>query len=128
ASGNTRISLAWTATPGATSYVVRRGSEPGGPHQTIATPQTPAHADLLLLNDTTYYYTVAARNAGGESAPSAEIAATPVGPPGAPTEVEAAAGNGSVTLRWRPVATAERYRVMRSTTPSGPYTAIAHPA
>src|SRR6185436_4977345 len=76
---------------------------------------------------TTYYYTLAARNAGGESAPSAEVAATPVGPPGAPADLHALPGDGRITVRWRPVPTAERYRVMRSTTPSGPYTALSHP-
>jgi fibronectin type 3 domain-containing protein len=126
--GNTRVILTWAPSLGATSYVLKRGSAPGGPHETIATPQANSHADLLLANDTTYYYILAAKNAGGESAPSAEAAATPLGPPGAPTEVEAAPGNASIALRWRPVANTERYRVMRSTTPGGPYTAIANPA
>lgn len=128
APGNTRVMLTWPPVAGATSYVLKRAIEPGGPHETIAHPEGNSHADLLLTNDTTYYYTLAARNAGGESAPSAEVAATPVGPPGSPTDLEATAGNGRISLRWRPVPTAERYRVMRSTTPSGPYTAISHPA
>lgn len=126
--GNTRVTLTWTPTPGATTYVLKRGAAPGGPYETIATLAGTSHADLLLANDTTYYYTLAAKNGGGESAPSAEASATPVGPPAAPSEVEAAPGNGHVSLRWRPVPNAERYRVMRSTTPSGPYTAIANPS
>jgi fibronectin type 3 domain-containing protein len=125
--GNTRVSLAWTPTPGATSYVLRRGPDPGGPYEAIAAPTTNGHADLLLSNDTTYFYTVAARNAGGESAPSDEVAATPVGPPPAPLDLEAAPGNTCVSLRWRPAANAERYRVMRSGTPGGPYAAIGNP-
>ena len=126
-SGNSRITLTWHPTPGATSYVLRRSSAPGGPHETVAAPQATSHTDLLLANDTTYYYTIAAKNEGGVSAPSAEVPATPVGLPGAPPEIEAVPGNGKVSLRWRPVPNAERYRVMRSTTPSGPYTAIANP-
>jgi fibronectin type 3 domain-containing protein len=125
--GNTRITLGWTATPGATSYVLRRGPAPGGPHETIATPATNSHPDVLLSNDTTYYYTVAAKNAGGESTPSAEVAATPLGPPEAPEDVEAESGNGRVMLHWTPVGTADRYRVMRGTSPGGPYAPIAEP-
>lgn len=126
--GNTRVMLTWPNVPGAISYVLRRGVAPGGPYETVAHPEGTSHADLLLANDTTYYYTLAARNAGGESAPSAEVPATPVGPPGAPADVEAVPGDARVSLRWRPVPTAERYRVMRATTPSGPYTAVSHPA
>src|SRR4030095_7862330 len=64
---------------------------------------------------------------GGGRAPPRGAPATPVGPPGAPAEVDAIPGNGRVSVRWRPVATPERYRVMRSTTPRGPDTAVAHP-
>lgn len=126
--GNTRVTLTWTASPGATVYVLRRSTAPGGPHETIAHPPGTAHADLLLTNNTAYFYTLAARNGGGESAPSGEVTATPVGPPGAPADLEALPGNGRISLRWRSVPNADRYRVMRSTTPSGPYSAIANPS
>ncbi len=126
--GNTRVTLTWQPTAGATSYVLKRGTTPDGPRETIANPSGTFHADLLLTNDTTYHYTLAAKNGGGESAPSAEVTATPVGPPGVPVDLEAATGNGRNMLRWRPVPTAERYQVMRSTTPSGPYSAIGTPA
>lgn len=125
--GNSRITLTWHPAPGANSYVLRRASAPGGPYETIAAPASTSHTDLLLANDTTYYYTLAAKNDGGLSAPGPEVSATPVGTPGAPAEVEAVAGNGKVSLRWRPVANATRYGVMRSSTPSGPYTAISNP-
>jgi len=126
--GNSRITLTWHPAPGASSYVLRRGSAPGGPYEIIASPTSTSHTDLLLANDATYYYILSARNEGGQSAAGPEVSATPVGAPGAPSEAEAAAGNGKVSLRWRPVPNAARYRVMRSTTPSGPYTAIANPA
>ncbi|MBV8878992.1 MAG: hypothetical protein JOZ69_20550, partial [Myxococcales bacterium] len=125
--GNSRITLTWHPAPGASTYVLRRSSAPGGPYETIAAPQSTSHTDLLLANDSTYYYTLAAKNEGGVSAPCEEVAATPVGPPGAPGELEAIPGNGKVSLRWRGVPNASRYRVMRSTTPSGPYTAVSNP-
>ncbi len=125
--GNSRITLTWHPAAGASAYVLKRASAPGGPYETIAAPASTSHTDLLLANDTTYYYTLAAKNEGGQSAPCPEVFATPVGTPAAPSEAEATPGNGKVSLRWRPVANATRYRVMRSTTPSGPYTAISSP-
>lgn len=125
--GNTRVTLSWPPAPDATSYLLKRSSAPGGPYESIATPEGTSHTDLLLSNNVTYYYTLCARNAGGLSAASLEVAATPVGAPGAAGEIEAVPGNGQVALRWRTVPTAERYRVMRSTNSSGPYTAIANP-
>ncbi len=50
----------------------------------------------------------------------------PAPPPGAPTDLVAAGGNGQVTLSWNPPASgATSYNVKRSTTSGGPYTTIA---
>ena len=38
--GSERVTLSWGAVHGAGSYVVRRGTAPGGPYQTIATGVT----------------------------------------------------------------------------------------
>src|SRR5690606_37581182 len=55
-----------------------------------------------LTNGTSYAFTVRARNVRGEgppSLPSAEV--TPVGVPGAPTDVEGRPGDGRVFLSWK---------------------------
>jgi len=63
------------------------------------------HEDSIgLVNGDTYYYTVTAFTLIGEG-PTTELAnATPFGRPGAPSSVEATAGNGLVILSWAPPA------------------------
>jgi Fibronectin type III domain len=53
-----------------------------------------------LIGGQDYYFTVTAVNDLGESAASGETHATAIDVPGAPTGVEAVAGDGSVTLSW----------------------------
>ncbi|MGC8913692.1 MAG: fibronectin type III domain-containing protein, partial [Thermoplasmata archaeon] len=54
-----------------------------------------------LTNGQTYYFIVSAINAAGEGAKSNEVSATPYTVPSAPLSLEATAGNGNVTLKWR---------------------------
>src|SRR5207237_769418 len=72
----------------------------------------------------TYYYVISALNAGGESANSAQVSATPAAPPGAPGNLTATAGNAQVTLSWTAVSGATGYNVKRSTSSGGPYTTV----
>ncbi len=77
--GNAQVTLAWTAAPGATSYNVYRGTTAGGEStRPIATNITvTTYTNTRLKNGTTYYYKVAAVNAGGVSPRSNEASATP---------------------------------------------------
>ena len=76
--GDTQIPLSWTASNFATSYKVKRATVSGGPYTEVASELTgTTFTDTGLTNDTTYYYVVSAVNSFGESANSAEIAATP---------------------------------------------------
>jgi titin len=127
AAGNARITLTWSAVPQAVGYVVKRTSSPGGPYTIVARPTGSSCTDAPLVNGTTYYYLVSALNPSGESPPSPQASSTPVAPPPPPLELVATAGNGRVMLGWKACAGAANYRVMRSTTPGGPYTAIASP-
>jgi len=77
--GNAQISLTWNPSSGATSYNVKRSTTSGGPYTTIASPTTPSHTDTGLTNSTPYYYIVTAVNSAGESNPSSQATATPVG-------------------------------------------------
>jgi fibronectin type 3 domain-containing protein len=76
--GNTLVSLAWTASTGATSYHVKRSTTSGGPYTQVAAPSTTSDTDTGLTNGTTYYYVVSAVNAAGESANSSQVSAKPV--------------------------------------------------
>ncbi|MBI1745235.1 MAG: hypothetical protein HYR55_01445 [Acidobacteria bacterium] len=77
--GDSQVSLSWTSVSGATSYSLYRATTSGGEvsYQTGLT--TTDFRDTGVVNGTTYYYVVTALNAGGESAPSPEASATPVG-------------------------------------------------
>jgi hypothetical protein len=74
---NEQVLLAWDATPGATSYVVKRSGAPGGPYAVVAPRVTSlVYCDTSVVNFTTYYYMVAAANSAGMSADSREVSVT----------------------------------------------------
>lgn len=78
--GNAQVTLTWNAVSGATSYKVKRATTSGGPYTTVATPTSASTVNSGLNNGTTYYYVVSAVNAGGESANSSQVSATPIAP------------------------------------------------
>jgi len=79
--GDQSVALTWTASTGATSYLVKRSTASGGDYAAIASTTSASYDDTGLENGTTYYYVVSAENSGGTSADSAEVAATPAEPP-----------------------------------------------
>jgi len=86
--GDGQVSLSWPASVGASGYHVKRAMVDGGPYETFACPSGTSVVDSGLVNGTTYYYTVSAAytggpDAGGESANSVQVSATPQG--GTPT-------------------------------------------
>ncbi len=126
--GDSTVTLAWTASSGATGYNVKRGTTHGGPYTKVASPTSPGYNDSALTDGTTYYYVISSLNTAGESANSAEVSATPKGPsapPSAPAPLVATAGDSVVTLTWGSSTGATSYNVKRSTTNGGPYTQIA---
>jgi fibronectin type 3 domain-containing protein len=130
--GDTRVSLSWPASAGASSYLVKRAGISGGPYRTLACPATTNYTDTGLINGTPYYYVVSAAfqgnpNAGGASANSTETSATPRSAlPAQPTGLTATPGSGQVTLMWSAVAGATSYNVKRSTVSGSSYTVIAN--
>jgi rhamnogalacturonan endolyase len=78
--GSSKVTLSWTASPGATSYVIGRSTTSGGSYTTLASAATgTGFTDTTALNGVTYYYVVAATGAGGTGANSSEASATPIG-------------------------------------------------
>jgi fibronectin type 3 domain-containing protein len=120
--GNGLVTLGWTASPGATSYNVYRGTTAGGESGTaIATGVSGiTYTDSTVTNGTTYYYKVAAVNSGGTSGLSNEASALPkVVPPSAPANPTATAGFGEVSLAWSSSQGATSYIVYRGTSAGG---------
>jgi glucosylceramidase len=77
-SGNTQISLSWTASSGATSYTVKRATTSGGSYTNVAAGiASTTYVNTGLTNGTTYYYVVSAVNSAGSSGNSNQVSAIP---------------------------------------------------
>jgi hypothetical protein len=75
--GRKKITLSWNASPGATSYTIKRATTSGGPFAQIAAGVTgTSYTNSGLRTGATYYYVVAAKNAAGWSADSSPASAT----------------------------------------------------
>ncbi len=76
--GDAQASLAWTASPGATSYNVKRSTVNGASYTTVGTVTGTDFVNTGLNNGTPYYYVVTALNATEETGSSAQVSVTPV--------------------------------------------------
>jgi fibronectin type 3 domain-containing protein len=111
APGDGQVTLAWTATPAATSYQVYRNGT------LVGSPTAPTFLDIGLTNAVSYSYTVKALNGAAASPASSAVASTPVATaPAAPTNLVATPGNATVTLTWSASAGATSYKVYRGAT------------
>ncbi len=81
--GSGTVTLTWTASGGATSYTVKRGTVSGGPYLSLGSVAgaSPTYTDTSVTNGTTYYYVVSGTNLVGTGPDSLELAATPILPP-----------------------------------------------
>jgi fibronectin type 3 domain-containing protein len=104
--GNGTVHLHWdNAGDGGrpiTSFSIYRGTASGSGKAFFGTvgADDRDYTDSAVTNGTTYFYDVRAVNEIGESEPSTEQSALPVGEPAAPTLDSAAAGDGTVELSW----------------------------
>jgi beta-lactamase superfamily II metal-dependent hydrolase len=92
-----KVALTWNTVGSATSYNVKRGTTPGGPYSTIASPSGASHNDTTVVNGTRYYYVVTAVGPSGESANSSEIHAKPDIPEALGIDISQVYGNGGNT-------------------------------
>lgn len=123
--GNNSVALSWSGVAGATSYTLRRATNPGGPFNALASGLTgTSHNDATALNGSTYFYQITALNASFESEPSYLATATPSATIAAPTGLAGTPATTAAILTWNPVAGATHYRVKRATTSGGPYTTL----
>jgi fibronectin type 3 domain-containing protein len=98
--GNTQVALSWGASTGATAYDVKRSTVSGSGYAVISSPATTSYTNTGLTNGTTYYYVVAAKNANGSSANSAQASATPQAVPQAQIIAGTATIDGTVDAAW----------------------------
>lgn len=119
-----QVQLNWTASAGAATYNIYRGTTSGGESTTpLAAGVTgTTYTDNAVTGGTTYYYYVRAVNGQGtQSTPSTEVSATPPAatPPPVPTSLAAQGNDGSVSLTWNPSTGATSYNLYRGTTAGG---------
>lgn len=76
--GNSVVNLKWDKVDGATGYVIKRATTPGGEYQDIATVSGSdiSYIDKDIKNETTYYYVVSSIVDDKESTNSNEASAT----------------------------------------------------
>jgi alpha-L-rhamnosidase len=76
--GAGQVALTWSPVSGATTYDLKRSTLSGGPYTTIADDlTTTSFTDTSVVNGTTFYYVVTARNSSDESGASNEASACP---------------------------------------------------
>jgi autotransporter-associated beta strand protein len=93
--GNSQVALTWSASSGATSYILKRGVSSGNETTTVTTTTNLTYTDTNLVNGTPYYYVVAATSSSGTSPNSPEATATP--------SINAASGlvwTGAASTAW----------------------------
>lgn len=106
------VGLNWTATTGATSYNVYRGTTSGSLTLLTSGVSSNAYADTTVANGTTYFYAVSADN-GTESAQSAEVSVRPISSFSISSLV--AASSTSFTVTWGAATGAAAYDVRYGT-------------
>jgi fibronectin type 3 domain-containing protein len=122
--GTTSVALKWSASAGASSYSVYQGLSAGAESaEPVSAGVTGTSYSVTgLLPGQTYYFTVAAVDAGGKSTPSNE--ATSTLPTSRPTGFNATAATTSIVLGWSATAGATSYNIYEGSS-SGAETATA---
>jgi serine protease AprX len=129
-----QINLAWANVAAEDGYRLYRATSAEGPWTSIASTgrDVTSYNNTGLAMGTTYYYRVAAFNAGGESPPASASARTlaDTTAPTAPKSPKATGGKGKISLSWLASTDAggsglAGYKVFRATASAGPYSQVA---
>ena len=128
-SSGTQVSLSWTASAGATSYIVLR-EDPGQSSftQIASNLTTTTFADMNVTGGLTYQYQVEAKNNNGVSSPSATAQATvaqTLTAPATPANFQvSSASTSGVVLTWDASTGATSYTIAREDPGSSTFTPI----
>ncbi len=99
--GLARVELKWSPSGAynADGYEVSRATVPGGPFTSIYSTNrwtTPSYTDTGVEPGRTYYYTVAALNNAGKSAPSAPVSVVPAKREALPPDIQSVSVQGTL--------------------------------
>ncbi len=126
-----RVQVAWTASPGATSYTVYRATSTLGIKTALGSAANTTFDDTTASAGKTYYYWVRASNAYGTSGFSAyDAGSRSNGIPLSPTNVQASDGTflDRVQVAWTASPGATSYTVYRAASTLGIKTALGSTA
>jgi PKD repeat protein/fibronectin type 3 domain-containing protein len=125
--GTNSVQVSWFPAATATSYIISRSTNNGGPYTNVGTSGSLIYLDSGLTQFQTYYYVVQATNAFGVSPDSIQTQGTPSPPV---TGVMATVNPTSVALSWSIYTNAfnhaTSYTVQRSTVIDGTYTILTN--
>jgi fibronectin type 3 domain-containing protein len=104
--GNAHIELIWSAPTSSggspvTSYNIYRGTTSGEESLLISLGDVLNYTDSGLTNGQTYFYKISAVNSVGEGPQSYELNAKPIGPPAAPSNLQAEPGSVDIIINWQ---------------------------
>ena len=122
--------LNWAPVQNAAGYNIYRAAEGGSFTLLTSSPQSATqYTDLSISNGQTYSYQVTTVNVSGESAPSAQVMASPVEEVREPPVLNAQNRGGFIFLSWTPdplttVQYNTAFNVKRSNNPGGPYNTV----
>jgi len=126
--GNAKVALSWGAASGATSYSVAYGTAIGVYGTSVIVGNVTSYTVSGLTNGTVYYFVVFAADAGGTSASSNELNATPQVAPAIITQPASVTVTVLATATFRVAATgtpAPTYQWMQEAPGASIYTAIS---
>jgi len=127
--GDGQVTLTWQAPvsdggSGIQNYTVYRGTASGSLTMLVELGNVLTYTDTGLTSGQEYFYQISATNINGEGTLSAEVGATPFGPPTRPTNLQTNAGDGFVRVTWNaPVSDGgspvTNYVIYRGSSPAG---------
>lgn len=113
------VAVNWGTAANASSYSLLRGISPSAMAVIIGNLTTTSYTDPTALPSTTYYYSVTATNANGNTAANTSISITTpsTAAPGPFTITSTIQGTKKVILTWSASNSATSYSVRRGTSP-----------